>query len=113
MSHVIRKPVSRVSDQFRHKLGCTAIEDVQWLEISDLERGDYTICNDNKSVDQLGDYHAADLRLYFSICKKQVFSRCSPHVVFQHYIHGSSQGQFVAETYMVMLLSILSEKAKH
>ena len=27
--------------------------------------------------------------------------------MFQHYIHGSSQGQFVAETYMVMLLSIL------
>ena len=30
------------------------------------------------------------------------------HLMFQHYIHGSSQGQFVAETYMVMLLSILS-----
>lgn len=28
--------------------------------------------------------------------------------VFQHYIHGSSQGQFIIETYIVMLLSILS-----
>lgn len=28
--------------------------------------------------------------------------------ILQNYIHGSSQGQFVAETYIVFLLSILS-----
>jgi len=34
------------------------------------------------------------------------------YFVLQHYIHGSSQGQFVAETYMVLLLSILYNKSK-
>ena len=35
---VMRKPVLGVSDQVRHKLGCTAIVDGQRLEISDLDR---------------------------------------------------------------------------
>ena len=38
MSLVVRKPVFGVSDQVRHKPGCTATEDDQRLEISDLER---------------------------------------------------------------------------
>ena len=36
MSLVVRKPVFGVSDQVRHKPGCTATEDGQRLEISDL-----------------------------------------------------------------------------
>ena len=35
-SLVVRKPVFGVSDQVRHKPGCTATEDGQRLEISDL-----------------------------------------------------------------------------
>ena len=38
MSLVVRKPVFGVSDQVRHKPGCTAIEDGLRLEISDLGR---------------------------------------------------------------------------
>ena len=37
MSRVIRKPVFGVSDQVRHKLGSTATEDGEMLEISDLQ----------------------------------------------------------------------------
>ena len=33
----MQKPVSGVSDQIRHKPGCTATEDGKRLEISDLE----------------------------------------------------------------------------
>ena len=36
MSLVLRKPVFGVSDQVRHKPGCTATEDGQRLEISDI-----------------------------------------------------------------------------
>ena len=36
MSLVVRKPVFGVSDQVRHKPGCTVSEDGQRLEISDL-----------------------------------------------------------------------------
>ena len=36
MSLVVRKPVFGVSDQVQHKPGCTASEDGQMLEISDL-----------------------------------------------------------------------------
>ena len=36
MSLVVRKPVFVVSDQVRHKPGCTATEDGQRLEISNL-----------------------------------------------------------------------------
>ena len=37
MSLIVRKPVFGVSDQVRHKPGCTATEDGKRLEISDLE----------------------------------------------------------------------------
>ena len=37
MSLVVRKPVFGVSNQIRHKLGCTTTEDALRLEISDLE----------------------------------------------------------------------------
>ena len=36
MNHVMRKSVFVVSDQVRHKPGCTATEDVLRLGISDL-----------------------------------------------------------------------------
>ena len=36
ISLVVRKPIFGVSDQVRHKPGCTAIKDGQRLEISDL-----------------------------------------------------------------------------
>ena len=36
MSHLVRKPVFRISDQVRHKPVCTATEDGLRLEISDL-----------------------------------------------------------------------------
>ena len=39
MSLVVRKPVFGVSDQVRHRPGCTATEDDQKLEISDLDEG--------------------------------------------------------------------------
>ena len=32
------------------------------------------LCSENKGVDQLRGYHAADLRLCFHACKKQVLS---------------------------------------
>ena len=32
----------------------------------------YYLCGENKGADQLLFYHAADLRLCFCICKKQV-----------------------------------------
>ena len=38
MSLVVRKPVFEVSDQVRHKPACTATEDGERLEISDLDR---------------------------------------------------------------------------
>ena len=34
----MRKPVFGISDQVQHKLGCTAIEDDERLEILDLRR---------------------------------------------------------------------------
>ena len=38
LSLVVRKPVFGVSDQIRHKPGCTATEDGKRLETSDLGR---------------------------------------------------------------------------
>ena len=38
------------------------------------EEGLYYLCSENKGTEQLGDYHAAHLCLFFCICKKQDFS---------------------------------------
>ena len=35
----------------------------------------YYLCSENKDDDQLRGYREADLRLWFRICKKPVFSR--------------------------------------
>ena len=37
--------------------------------------GLYYLCGENKGADQLHSYCAADMHLFFHICKKQVFSR--------------------------------------
>ena len=64
-----------VSDQVRHKPGCTATEDGKRLEISDLEsRGIALSVLRNKGADQLRGNREADLRLRFCICKTLVFS---------------------------------------
>ena len=55
LSLVVRKPVFGASDQVPHKPVCTATEDDQRLEISDL------------------GYREADLRLCFRTCKRPVF----------------------------------------
>ena len=51
----MRKPFFGVSDQVRHKLGCTATEDGYRLGISDLgSRGIVlSVCSKNKDADQL------------------------------------------------------------
>ena len=58
-----------VSDQVRHKPGCTARENGYRLEISDLgRRCIYYPCSKNKGADQLRGHREADLRLKFRIC---------------------------------------------
>ena len=71
----MRKPVFGVSDQVRHKPGCTATEDGRGLEILALgSRGIVIIyVGENKGAVQLCSYRGVDLRLCFRICKKQVF----------------------------------------
>ena len=43
MSLIMRQPVLGVSDQVSHKLGCTATEDDQRLEMLDLGSGGITL----------------------------------------------------------------------
>ena len=63
----MKKPVFGVSDQVRHKPGCTTTEDGWRLEISDLgSRGIVLSICENKDADQL---------LCFRICINLVFSR--------------------------------------
>ena len=74
MSLVVRKPVFGVSDQVRHKPGCTATEDGQRLEIWIwVVEGLYYLYSENKGADQLRGYREADLCLSFRICKNPVF----------------------------------------
>ena len=76
------KPVFRVSDHIKHKPSCTATEDRYsskfWIKKAE---GLYYQCSENKGADQLCRYWAADLRLCFHICKKQVFSSHSSIIV--------------------------------
>ena len=44
----------------------------------------YYLCSENKDANQLQGYRPADLRLCFSICKKQVFS-CWGSYSFQNF----------------------------
>ena len=76
MSHIRRKPVFVVSNQVRHKLGCTAKEDGQRLEMAVLEKVEelYHLCSENKGVDQLHGTLQLTCIFVFYICKNQVFS---------------------------------------
>ena len=70
MSIVVRKPVFGVSDQVRHKPGCTATEDGYRLEILVLDRRGIALSVWRKQgADQLRGYREADLRLCFLICR--------------------------------------------
>ena len=67
------KHVIGITVQVRHKLGCTTTEDDKRLEILDLgSRGivQFMYCSENKGADRVRD-RAADLRLYFHICKNR------------------------------------------
>ena len=66
-----------VSDQVRHKPGCTATEDRSLKFPMHEVDGLYHLCRENKGADQLQGYRAADQHLCFRICKKQVFSSYS------------------------------------
>ena len=74
MSRVVRKPVFGVSDQVRHKSGCTAQKIARGLKfrIKEVEGLYYPCSKKNKGADQLRGYRKADLRLCFRICKKPV-----------------------------------------
>ena len=66
------KPVFSVSDQVRHKPGCTATDDKRlefwnFLEVEGL----YYPCSENKGADKLSGYCAADLCLCFRKYKRQ------------------------------------------
>ena len=53
LSLVVRKPVFGVSDQVRHKLGCTTTEDGYRLEFwTQKVEGLYYPCSGNKGADQ-------------------------------------------------------------
>ena len=65
-----------VSDQVRHKPGCTCSHR-RWLEAGNIrfwEKRDCSISVVNKGADQIRGYHEADLRLCFRICKIPVSS---------------------------------------
>ena len=84
LSCIARKPAFGVSDQVRHKQGCTITEDGSSLEISDFgSKGIlYYLCSENKGADQLRGYREADLRLCFCICEfaKSRFSHDTVHI---------------------------------
>ena len=81
----MRKPVFGVSDQVRHKPGCTVTEDELRLEISDLGNrglGLYYTCSENKGADQLRSHCATDLHLCFRMCNKPIFSQRGSYLVY-------------------------------
>ena len=75
MGHFMRKPVFGIFDQARHTLGYTVQKMHRGFKflIGEVEEL-YHLCSENKGSDQLSGFCAADLRLCFRICKKQVFS---------------------------------------
>ena len=73
--------------------------------------GLFYLFSENKGADQLRSYCAADLRLYFRICKKPVFSQRGSYLMFyrqlikrslilQFYVH-ISQLQISSELYLL------------
>ena len=70
----MRKPTIWVSDQVRHKPGCTVTEKGKMLEILDLKRrGIVLLCSENEGADQLRSYCEADLRLCLRLFRLLVF----------------------------------------
>ena len=68
-----------------------------------------TLDNDDQDVTETSDSFifsfCLTVYLYLNHC-------CQFFLYFQSYIHGSSQAQFVAETHIVIVLSILSRQTK-
>ena len=77
MSRVLTKLVFGISDQVQHKPNSATVQPQKMVRGSKLRveevEGLYYLCKENKGADYLSGYHAADLRLYFRIWKKQVF----------------------------------------
>ena len=66
MSLVVRKPVFGVSNQGRHKLGCTTTEDGWRIEILDLgSRGIVQPCSENKGVISFAVKKSAQLKNFY------------------------------------------------
>ena len=81
----MRKPVFRVSDPVGVQPQKMAREIELWIK---EEEGLYYLCSENNGADQLCGYRAADLRLCFCICKKQVFSSCSLYYTLRKHAHA-------------------------
>ena len=81
----MRKPVFGVSDQVRHKAGCTAIKDGEMLEISDLGSQGivYYTCSENKGADQLRGNTARLICVFVFAKAKSLFSHDETHLVLQ------------------------------
>ena len=76
----MRKPVFGVSDQVRHKPGCTATEDGWRLEISILKvEGLYFLCGENKGADQLA-VTAQLICVFVFAYAKSLFSHKEAHI---------------------------------
>ena len=78
----MRKPVSGVSDQVRHKLAYT-VTDARILNIwVKVEEELYYLYGENKGAYQMCSYCTADLRLYFGIGKNPVFSLRGSYIMY-------------------------------
>ena len=80
----MRKPVFGVSDQVDTNRAVEPQKMVRDLKFRILVvEGLHYPCSENKGADQLRGYREADLRLYFRICKKPVFSRRGSNSYFK------------------------------
>ena len=77
LSRVVRLPVSRVSDQVKHKTSCTATDLI--LQISEVD-GLYYVYGKNKDADQQRNCCAADMYHCFVHVQKGRFSLDSGHL---------------------------------
>ena len=68
----MRKPVIRISDQFRYKPGY-ATKMARGLKVRIYKVEGVYACSENKGADQLRGYHAADLHLCFVHMQKAEF----------------------------------------
>ena len=73
-SNASKKPVVEIPDQIQHKPDVQPLKMARGLKfrIQEVE-GLYYLCSENKGADKLRSHCAADLRLRFRICTKQVF----------------------------------------